>query len=112
MLIFRCSSQSNDFEPVEVKEINVEISRDRKLLTPLQLEREYQDWILQMHERYDEETDSGEDQGVLIVSPANKKALGISSDGRHKEIDSLITQTIIVRVIIIFILACYYFKLA
>ncbi|KAM4068715.1 hypothetical protein ACB094_12G034100 [Castanea mollissima] len=64
----------------EVKEVNVEIYRDGKLLTPLQLEREYQDWILQMHERYDEETDSGEDQAVLVVNPANKKALGVSSD--------------------------------
>ena len=72
------------FEPVEVKEVNVEIYRDGKLLTPLQMEREYQDWILQMHDRYDEETDSGEDQAVLVVNPANKKALAISSDGRHK----------------------------
>lgn len=64
MLIFVCSSQSKFFEPVEV---NVEIYRDGKLLTPLQLEREYQDWILQMHERYDEETDSGEDQALARV---------------------------------------------
>lgn len=35
-----------------------------------------------MHRQYDEEADSGEDQPVIIVSPANKKALGISSDGR------------------------------
>lgn len=94
MLIFVCSSQSKNFEPVEVKEVNVEIYRDGKLLTPLQLEREYQDWILQMHERYDEETDSGEDQAVLVVNPANKKALGISSDGRHKGIDSLISKLV------------------
>lgn len=94
MLIFVCSSQSKIFEPVEVKEVNVEIYRDGKLLTPLQLEREYQDWILQMHERYDEETDSGEDQAVLVVNPANKKALGISSDGRHKGIDSLISKLV------------------
>lgn len=82
------------FEPVEVKEVNVEIYRDGKLLTPLQMEREYQDWILQMHERYDEETDSGEDQAVLVVNPANKKALGISSDGRHKGIDHLISKLV------------------
>lgn len=94
MLIFVCSSQSKNFEPVEVKEVNVEIYRDGKLLTPLQLEREYQDWILQMHERYDEETDSGEDQAVLVVNPANKKALGVSSDGRHKGIDSLISKLV------------------
>ncbi|KAF5442725.1 hypothetical protein F2P56_035352 [Juglans regia] len=62
------------------KFVDVEIYRDQKLLTPLQLEREYQDWILQMHDRYDQETECGEDQPVLVVSPANKKALGISSD--------------------------------
>ncbi|KAF3955649.1 hypothetical protein CMV_019150 [Castanea mollissima] len=53
--------------PEKEKEVNVEIYRDGKLLTPLQLEREYQDWILQMHERYDEETDSGEDQALARV---------------------------------------------
>ncbi|XP_059434267.1 structural maintenance of chromosomes flexible hinge domain-containing protein GMI1 [Corylus avellana] len=62
------------------KDVNVEIYRDQKLLTPLQLEREYQEWILHMHDQYDEETECGEDQPVLIVNPANKKALGISSD--------------------------------
>ncbi|KAF2291896.1 hypothetical protein GH714_036024 [Hevea brasiliensis] len=64
------------------KETNVEISRNGKLLTPLQLEKEYQDWILQMHECYDEEVGYGEDDPVLIVSPTNKRDLGISSDGR------------------------------
>ena len=49
----------------------------------LQLEREYQDWLLKMHDSYDEEIESGEDQPVLVVSPLNKKALGISSDGMH-----------------------------
>ncbi|KAJ9172218.1 hypothetical protein P3X46_015483 [Hevea brasiliensis] len=62
------------------KETNVEISRNGKLLTPLQLEKEYQDWILQMHECYDEEVGYGEDDPVLIVSPTNKRDLGISSD--------------------------------
>jgi hypothetical protein len=61
-------------------------------LNPLQLEREYQEWILHMHDQYDEETECGEDQPFLIVNPANKKALGISSDGRHirdKQLDFL-----------------------
>jgi hypothetical protein len=53
-------------------------------LTPLQLEREYHDWILQMHGQYDQETEGGNDEPVIVVSPANKKALGISSDGRHR----------------------------
>ncbi|KAJ4726669.1 Protein defective in meristem silencing 3 [Melia azedarach] len=63
----------------EEKDINVEIYRDGKLLTPLQLEKDYQEWLLQMHDRYDE-VDCGVDQPILIVSPKNKKKLGISSD--------------------------------
>ncbi|KAF8008424.1 hypothetical protein BT93_K2181 [Corymbia citriodora subsp. variegata] len=63
-----------------VKGIKVEICREEKLLTPLQLEKEYCDWIIQMHERYDEEVDGGEDQAVVIINPGNKKALGVSSD--------------------------------
>ncbi|KAL3729260.1 hypothetical protein ACJRO7_026371 [Eucalyptus globulus] len=63
-----------------VKGINVKIYREEKLLTPLQLEKEYSDWIIQMHDRYDEEVDSGEDQAVFIINPGNKKALGVSSN--------------------------------
>ncbi|XP_039056960.1 structural maintenance of chromosomes flexible hinge domain-containing protein GMI1-like isoform X2 [Hibiscus syriacus] len=62
------------------KDVNVEIHRDEKQLTYLQLEREYMDWLLQMHRMYDEEIESGEDQPIIIVNPLNKKALGISSD--------------------------------
>lgn len=53
--------------------INVEISRNGKLITPLQLEKEYQAWVLQMHDHYDEEVGYGEDDPILIVSPTNKK---------------------------------------
>lgn len=52
------------------------------MLAPLQLEKEYREWLLQMHSQYDEEADSGEDQPIIIVSPANGKELGISSDGK------------------------------
>ncbi|XP_020206099.1 structural maintenance of chromosomes flexible hinge domain-containing protein GMI1 isoform X2 [Cajanus cajan] len=62
------------------KDVTVVIQKSTKVLNLSQLEREYQEWILQMHSQYDEETDSGEDQPVIIVGPANKKALGISSD--------------------------------
>ncbi|XP_061340120.1 uncharacterized protein LOC133286688, partial [Gastrolobium bilobum] len=62
------------------KDVIVEIRKNTKVLTPLQLEKEYQEWILQMHDQYDEEADSGEDQPTIIVSPTNKKALCISSD--------------------------------
>ncbi|KAJ0091962.1 hypothetical protein Patl1_26137 [Pistacia atlantica] len=66
----------------EDKDINVEIYRAGKLLTLLQLEKEYQDWLLQMHDHYDEEYNFGVDQPIFIISPKNKKSLGISSDGR------------------------------
>lgn len=63
-------------------DINVEIYRDGKLLTPLQLEKDYQDWLLHMHDHYDEEINFGADQPTFIISPKNKKSLGISSEGR------------------------------
>lgn len=63
-------------------EILVEIYRDGKLLIPLQVEKQYQEWILQMHDTYDQEIDCGGDQPLLIVGPSNKKKLGISSDGK------------------------------
>lgn len=66
--------------PEKGREINVEILRDGKSLTLLQLEKEYLDWISQMHDLYDEEIDSGEDQPVIVVGSLNKKQLGISSD--------------------------------
>jgi len=65
-------------------DVTVEIRKATKVLTLLKLQMEYQDWILQMHHQYDEEADSGEDQPVIIVGPANEKALGISSDGRSQ----------------------------
>lgn len=46
------------------------------------MEKQYQEWILQMHDSYDEEIDCGEDEPVLIINPSNKKRLGISSDGK------------------------------
>ncbi|XP_038685259.1 structural maintenance of chromosomes flexible hinge domain-containing protein GMI1-like isoform X1 [Tripterygium wilfordii] len=62
------------------KDVTLKIYRGGKMVTPSNLEREYQDWILQMHECYDQEIDSGEDQPVLVIGPANKKSFGISSD--------------------------------
>ncbi|KAH7543839.1 hypothetical protein JRO89_XS15G0028400 [Xanthoceras sorbifolium] len=61
-------------------EINVEIYRDGKQLMPLQLEKDYQDWLLQMHGLYDEEINCGEDQPVYVLKPENKKSFGITSD--------------------------------
>ncbi|KAK1285121.1 hypothetical protein QJS10_CPB20g01825 [Acorus calamus] len=62
------------------KESDVEIRKGGKLLTPSHLEKEYQDWIFQMHEKYDEEIGCGEDEPVVVLNPRNKKGLCISAD--------------------------------
>lgn len=46
------------------------------------MEKQYQEWILQMHNTFDEESDCGEDEPIIILNPSNKKQLGISSDGK------------------------------
>ncbi|KAI3989733.1 hypothetical protein MKX01_009225 [Papaver californicum] len=60
--------------------IKLEIHRDQKALSLSQLEEEYETWILQMHDTYDQELGCGQDHPVLVVNPTNKKGLGISSD--------------------------------
>ncbi|XP_045808734.1 structural maintenance of chromosomes flexible hinge domain-containing protein GMI1 isoform X2 [Trifolium pratense] len=63
-------------------DVSVEITRDTKVLTPLQLEKEYQDWILRMHNDYDEGAYAGDcmDKPVILLNPPNKKALGLFHD--------------------------------
>ncbi|KAK1276605.1 hypothetical protein QJS04_geneDACA012786 [Acorus gramineus] len=61
-------------------DVDVEIRKGGKLLTPSHLEKEYQDWIFQMHEKYDEEIGCGEDEPVVVLNPRNKKGLCISAD--------------------------------
>ncbi|KAG5558852.1 hypothetical protein RHGRI_008715 [Rhododendron griersonianum] len=77
-----------DKRPETDKEVKLEISKDGKQVTLPQLEKQYDEWIFQMHDRYDEVIERGEDQPLLVVSPSNKKKLGISSDVLrvHKEI--------------------------
>ncbi|XP_074380628.1 structural maintenance of chromosomes flexible hinge domain-containing protein GMI1-like isoform X3 [Apium graveolens] len=62
------------------RDVNVEIFKDGKKLSLQQVEKQYQDWIFQMHNLYDEESDCGEDEPVIIINPSNKKQLVISSD--------------------------------
>ncbi|KAG9448240.1 hypothetical protein H6P81_014368 [Aristolochia fimbriata] len=61
-------------------DVSIEMHKDGKPITPFQLEKAYVDWVMKMHESYDEEIDCGEDQPVLVVNPGNKKGLGISGD--------------------------------
>lgn len=63
--------------------MHINIIKDGKELNLAQLEKQYIDWISQMHDAYDKEVDSGEDEPIFIVDPSNKKELGISSDGNN-----------------------------
>lgn len=68
-------------KPLEKKrDVHIEIFKDGKELSLQQVEKQYQDWIFQMHNLYDEESNCGEDEPVIIINPSNKKQLGISSD--------------------------------
>ncbi|XP_021977542.1 structural maintenance of chromosomes flexible hinge domain-containing protein GMI1 [Helianthus annuus] len=58
--------------------VDIDIRRDGKSLNLTQLDKQYQLWLREMHERYDEEDNCGIDEPVLIVNPLNKKALHIS----------------------------------
>ncbi|XP_042033848.1 structural maintenance of chromosomes flexible hinge domain-containing protein GMI1-like isoform X2 [Salvia splendens] len=61
------------------KEVHVKISRDGKALTFGQLQTLYNDWVMEMHDRYDEETDDGLDEPMLIV--------GASKEKKNKKLD-------------------------
>ncbi|RZR84467.1 hypothetical protein BHM03_00011306 [Ensete ventricosum] len=64
----------------EIVEVTIEILKDGKHSSTLQLQKEYRDWVIQMHDRYDEEINCGEDEPVHIIGPQNKKQLGITAD--------------------------------
>ncbi|XP_023729100.1 structural maintenance of chromosomes flexible hinge domain-containing protein GMI1 [Lactuca sativa] len=53
--------------------VHIDIRRDGKPLTLLQLDKQYQQWLVQMHEKYDEEVDCGIDEPVFIVKFSNKE---------------------------------------
>ncbi|XP_074380621.1 structural maintenance of chromosomes flexible hinge domain-containing protein GMI1-like isoform X2 [Apium graveolens] len=62
------------------RDVHVEVYKDGKKLSLQQMEKQYQEWILQMHYAYDEDSDCGEDEPIIILNPSSKKQLGISSD--------------------------------
>ncbi|KAK1392217.1 Gamma-irradiation and mitomycin c induced 1 [Heracleum sosnowskyi] len=69
------------YKPLEKeRDVHIEIFKDGKKLSLQQVDKQYQDWIFQMHNLYDEESDCGEDEPVIIINPLKKKQLGISSD--------------------------------
>lgn len=62
--------------------MHVEITSDGKKLSLVQLEKLYQDWISDMHARYDEETDGGMDQPTIIIVSSKIKKLDLTSEGK------------------------------
>ncbi|KAL3838064.1 hypothetical protein ACJIZ3_022655 [Penstemon smallii] len=70
------------------KEVQIEIHRDGKKLNLTQLEKQYHDWILEMHDRYDDESDTGLDEPIVAFNPSKDKKLGRFSDvvRMHKKI--------------------------
>ncbi|KAJ4781793.1 gamma-irradiation and mitomycin c induced 1 [Rhynchospora pubera] len=68
---------SNDKEKHEV---SVVICRNGKRLSMSQLEKDYIEWVRQMHELYDQEVKCGEDEPTVILSPSCKRKLGITQD--------------------------------
>ena len=58
------------------------IHREGKPVT--QLEQNYQDWVMKMHDAHDEEATSGEDEAILVLESLDKKALGILRDGMYQ----------------------------
>lgn len=69
-------------------DVHIEIRKDGIKLNLSKLEKLYEDWIISMHNQYDEEIDSGKDEPIFVVNPSNKKELGISSDGKPGNIFS------------------------
>lgn len=62
-------------------DVKMVIHREGKSVT--QLEQNYQDWVMKMHDAHDEEATSGEDEAILVLESLDKKALGILRDGMY-----------------------------
>ncbi|KAJ0719238.1 putative histidine kinase/HSP90-like ATPase superfamily [Helianthus annuus] len=55
--------------------VDIDIKRDGKSLNLTQLDKEYQLWLMEMHEKYDEEVDSRFDEPVLTRNPSSIEIL-------------------------------------
>ncbi|VAI76461.1 unnamed protein product [Triticum turgidum subsp. durum] len=63
-----------------VEEVSVDARKGERSLNRTQLEKQYHDWINNMHAKYDVEMDGGDDEHTVIINPSNKERLGISKD--------------------------------
>ncbi|KAG7551735.1 hypothetical protein ISN45_Aa06g023820 [Arabidopsis thaliana x Arabidopsis arenosa] len=61
-------------------DVNIALHRKGEALVFGQVERDYQNWITEMHKTYDEEDASGEDDAIIILDSLDNKALCISPD--------------------------------
>ncbi|XP_071686179.1 structural maintenance of chromosomes flexible hinge domain-containing protein GMI1 [Rutidosis leptorrhynchoides] len=62
------------------KGVEIDIRKDGRPLTLTQLDKQYQQWLVEMHEKYDEDIDCGADEPVFILNPSNKRKLHVSND--------------------------------
>ncbi|XP_019189020.1 PREDICTED: uncharacterized protein LOC109183396 [Ipomoea nil] len=76
------------------KDVHVEIYKDGNELPFSQLEKQYHEWIFKMHEKYDLEIESGDDQPTLVLGCENRKELGTSSDGKHCNLHTYLVEVI------------------
>lgn len=58
--------------------VNLNLLRDKRLMTLQELEKEYEDWIKEMHDLFDEEVDCEDVEDAII--PMSLKELGFSQD--------------------------------
>ncbi|EOA19247.1 hypothetical protein CARUB_v10000030mg [Capsella rubella] len=61
-------------------DVSIEIYKEKKIVSYAQLDDNFKNWVLKMHDTHDEEAALGEDEAVLIVGSLDKKALGILRD--------------------------------
>ncbi|KAM0881717.1 hypothetical protein ACQ4PT_032768 [Festuca glaucescens] len=65
-------------------DVNVDVRSGGRSLNFTQLEKQYHDWINNMHAQYDVEIDEGDNDHTVIINPSNKDRLGISEDGEAR----------------------------
>lgn len=46
-----------------------------------EMERQYRNWILNMHAEFDEEVVCSDQEAVVRIDPSSKELLGITADG-------------------------------
>ncbi|KAF8089965.1 hypothetical protein N665_0493s0021 [Sinapis alba] len=71
------SKPTNKEKDTDVKMV---IHREGKPLGITQLDQNYQDWVMKMHDAHDEEATSGEDEAILVLESLDKKGLCILRD--------------------------------